>query len=259
MSCHNIGKKTNHQRKRFCKYTEELNQRHHRYWNFQPRRHIRPEYFFPIFLRSIQIRKDKRTYCQDQSNGDVTCYVSSSGEKRYQSHQIIYQYEEKCSQQIRSISLIVFSDATFYHIVVHHKHQCLNHTYSSFRSSLFYRVFFIPAYTTHHNDEQQRTVYKQPQHILRNGNIKRTNLFTGIISFYYLAVVCSTFGDIQSFVFSLFQSGRRKHMPSGAAFHNNRQWNTKLCLTQRHDMPFVCIANVTEHQFIHIEFFFTFL
>ena len=42
-------------------------------------------------------------------------------------------------------------------------------------------------------------------------------------------------------------------MPARTAFHDHRQRNAYLRIAKLHNVPLVGIANVSEHQFVHVD------
>ena len=223
MSCHDVGKKTDHQGKRFRKDSEEFYQRHHRNRHLQPCRYFGPEDILPIGLGSEEVREQEGNGRQYQGNGNVTCYVRTTRENRNQPHQVVYQDKEEGSQQIGSITLVVFTDTPFDDILVDHHHERFDHSYPATRSSFLYRMLLVPAGTAQQDDHQYRTVDEESQYVLSDGDVQRTYLLTGSVPFHNLAVVSTSFGDIQAFIrFSLFQTGRREAVPARRAFHDDR-------------------------------------
>ena len=73
--CQHIGKKTDHQSKRFCENSEELDKRHHRHRYLQPPGYIRPENIFPICLSSKNINgkecTDSQYHCDCNISGHI--------------------------------------------------------------------------------------------------------------------------------------------------------------------------------------------
>ena len=196
MSCHNISKKTDHQGKWFSEYAKKFDDRHHRNRNFQPHWYLWPKYIFPISLCPIKVSQEKCNQCQHHGNSNVTRYISTAGKYRNQPHQIIRQYEEKGSQQKRSIPFVVFSYTSLYHIVIYRHDSSFYHTYPTFWCAILNGMFFIPTYTTHHYNKQYRTIYKKSQYVFCNGDIQRSDFFASSILFYYFPIVCTSVGYI---------------------------------------------------------------
>ena len=114
-------------------------------------------------------------------------------------------------------------------------------------------MFLVPAHAAHHDDQQHRTVDKQAQHILRDGDVQRTHLLAGRIAFHDFAVVGTALGHVQPLIRTFLQPGRREHMPARTAFHDYRQRNAYLRIAKLRNVPLVGIANVSEHQFVHVD------
>ena len=103
MSCHHIGKKSDHQREGLSEDAEELNERHQGYGHLEPRGHMRPEDVFPISLRSCDVGDDERAKSQEEREGDITCEVASSGRERNHAHDIGNEDEEETGEEVRRI------------------------------------------------------------------------------------------------------------------------------------------------------------
>ena len=73
------------------------------------------------------------------------------------------------------------------------------------------------------------------------------------IAFHDLAVVGTALGHVQTLIRTFLQPGRREHMPARTAFHDHRQRNAYLRIAELRNVPLVGIANVSEHQFVHVD------
>ena len=128
MSCHDIGKQTDHQGERLGEYAEKLDKRHDWQRQFQIDRCFRPKYLFPVFLCRKQVDSDKRTSRQDGRDRNVAGDVGPSRKDRDDSDQIVDQDKEEDRQQIRGKRPVLFfadrllDDAVLY-VGNNHFHQ----------------------------------------------------------------------------------------------------------------------------------------
>ena len=81
VTCHHVGKETNHQSKRLCKHTKELDDRHHRHRIcLKEKRHFGPKNFLPIFLVAKKVDGKHSTYCKKQGDVDISRYIRTTRE-----------------------------------------------------------------------------------------------------------------------------------------------------------------------------------
>ena len=67
VTCHHVGKKTNHQRKGLCEDSHKLNDGNDGNRSLQPGGHFGPEDFFPVVLVSRELYDDKRAERQEEN------------------------------------------------------------------------------------------------------------------------------------------------------------------------------------------------
>ncbi len=149
MSRHHVGKETNHQRKRFGKYSEKLYHRHYRHRiSLKEQRHIRPENLFPIFLVAEQVDGQHRAYGKEERYVDVSRHIRTAGEYRNESYQITCEDKEEHRKQIRGIpTVMLFADRSLYDIVVYRHHQHLHHSHKTTRGCAFCVALPVPPCT----------------------------------------------------------------------------------------------------------------
>ena len=80
MAAHDIGKQTDHQGEGLRKYSEEFYHRHHRHWYFQPRGHLGPEDFLPVFAVAEEVDGQEGAEGQEESNRNIASHVGSTWE-----------------------------------------------------------------------------------------------------------------------------------------------------------------------------------
>ena len=98
MTCHHIGKETDHQGKRLCEDTYNLNHRDKRCRvGLQEQWNLWPEYLLPVLLVTVEVNGNHRTDGKEERDVDVTRHVTATREDWEQSHKVCGKDEEEHS------------------------------------------------------------------------------------------------------------------------------------------------------------------
>ena len=96
MSCHHVGKETDHQGEWLSEYSKELDNRHDWHWiSLQEKRHLRPEDFLPVLLVAKEIDCQHRADGKEEGHVDVTRNVGATGEHWQKTNEVGGQDEEE--------------------------------------------------------------------------------------------------------------------------------------------------------------------
>lgn len=106
VSRRDVGKKTNHQRKRLDEDSHDLHDGQNRLDKSGDARH--PKDVLPIVAVSVDGREDEGQECQCHGNGQVACDVGTTREKWHQPNQVQNQHKEKQRHDVRLEPLVVF-------------------------------------------------------------------------------------------------------------------------------------------------------
>ena len=86
MSCHHVGKETDHQRKGLGQNTKQFDEGHDGHGVcLQESRHVGPEDFLPVLLVAEEVDGQHGAQRQEERDVDVTRHVGSTREYRQQS------------------------------------------------------------------------------------------------------------------------------------------------------------------------------
>ena len=147
MTCHHVGKETDHQCKRLREDTYKLNHRDKRCRIcLQEQWHLRPEYLLPVLLVAVEVHGYHRTDGKEERYVDVTRHITTTREYRNKSYKVRGEDEEEHRHKVWSIAAIVsLTYKCLCHIVVNHHHKHLHASYEATRSLLFAVMLLIPA------------------------------------------------------------------------------------------------------------------
>ena len=207
MTCHDVGKESDHQRKRLGDNTKQLDGLHDRYRKLQEYRHIRPEYLLPIMLVSKQVYGKEREHCKHQGHCNVSSNIRSAREERHQSEQVAKEDEEERRKQVRGIfPIFLLAYRRLDDLVIDHHDHHLHKACKASWSRLCRIMSSIPSCRSEYDQNQKHACYHQRSDILRYRNVKRSDKLSVSSSLHYLVFIASFFRYEKSFVFmSMFK------------------------------------------------------
>ena len=252
---HDVGKETHHQGERLGEDAEEFDDRHHRHGHFEPSRYGRPEYFFPIFAVAREVHHEHRGYGEEERDVDVARHVRAAGEYGNQPEEVRGKDEEEGGEEIgRKALVMLLADAGLDEVVVDRHHEHLYQSHKAFRRSTVALALAVPACRTDEDDEHQGCGNPDLQHVLGNGEVPRTH--RSAVGQEFVNLTIGFFVEIKAFVDAvgrMVEAGGAEHVPAALlAFHDDGQGNGDMMPVPRGDVPFVGIAHVPEHDFLHV-------
>ena len=154
MSCHHIGKETDHQGEGLREHTKQLDGWHDGD-RLEEDGHIGPENLFPVLLVAKQVDGEERHEGQQERDVDIARYVRTTREDGQQTHKVGHHNKEEHRQQIRCILLVMLlADRRLDDVVIDHHHQHLNSTYKTAWRLTRLVAFLVPV-GTGKEDKQQ--------------------------------------------------------------------------------------------------------
>ena len=92
VAAHHVGEQTDGKSRRLCKHTEHLDELHDRQRAFEPYRHVRPEYLFPVVLVGEEVCAHECYYRQHKCYSDVAGEIGAAGEYHDEAEQVHCEY-----------------------------------------------------------------------------------------------------------------------------------------------------------------------
>ena len=149
VTCHHVGKETNHKSERLGENAEELYDWHQRHRiSLEEYRHMGPEDIFPIRLVAEEVDGNHGTDGKEERHVDVARNVGATREYRKQTENVCREDEEEHREQVWCERLeVLLAYRRLDNVVVDGHDEHLHHSDKSARSLTSLVLALVPAST----------------------------------------------------------------------------------------------------------------
>ena len=149
VSCHHVGKETDHESERLGENAEELYDWHQRHRiSLEEYRHMRPEDVFPILLVAEEVDGNHGADGKEERHVDVARNVGATREYRKQTENVCREDEEEHREQVWCERLeVLLAYRRLDHVVIDGHDEHLHHSDKSARSLTSLVLALVPAST----------------------------------------------------------------------------------------------------------------
>ncbi len=260
VSCHDIGKETDHECEGLGEDAYELYRRDERE-GLERHRHIGPEDIFPIMLVAAELHDDKGAEGEEEGHGDVAGDIAAARRERDESHDVAGEDEEETSEQVGTVFLISLADARFDDVIHHIHHQHLNEAGEAAGCLVARLVAPVPPGGKEDAEQQYNDADEHRRHRLGDRDVERPFLLA-VHQFHNLPLVVALCGDdevvgslpVAVGIGMMLECRTAIHMPSRGAMDDDGEMDDDGFAADVGDMPLIGILDMLQHDVRDIQF-----